>query len=84
MSHQKVRKKWGADRQIRKTAFFYLCLDSGNAVGILYNICACDLTSKLAGRNHKRHLNFPAEITLTIQTFYSSIASHINSYMADV
>ncbi|MBR5454729.1 MAG: hypothetical protein IKV60_02930 [Rikenellaceae bacterium] len=49
----------------RETSFLYIllvCFDAGYAVGILPNICACDLTSELAGHNHKRYLYSPSGI----------------------
>ena len=43
------------------------------AVGILPNICVCDLTSKLAGHNHKRYLNSPLGINSSSKHFGTNL-----------
>ena len=81
LSHQKVRKKWGANRPNEKLCFsiFWVFRDVCTmcyAVGILLNICACNLTSKLAGRNLKYYAIPSRELThhpnITQQTFFQS------------
>ena len=78
LNHQKVRKKWGANRPNEKLCFsiFWVFRDvymMVYAVGILLNICACNLTSKLAGRNLKYYAIPSRELThhpnITQQTF---------------
>ena len=63
----KSTKKWGANRPNEKLCFsiFWVFRDVCTmcyAVGILLNICACNLTSELAGRNLKYYIDFHSEI----------------------